>query len=190
MPYRIAAGSLKPAQPQWRVMVLVLLTQLLLPIILILAQANASLMAGYFAGQTGVLAASAGRGTMFAGAPCALTAWLYWVSLDELGNMMERREQEILRAGVAGIRVKASRGRLNVVKRFGDLDSHSRPARNEWGERRSRGVPHPFNHSATAILIAPPLGPLLRPIGLRRGRKNAKTPNAFSHTRRRIASLP
>ena len=93
MPYRIAAGSLKPTKTDLTTSLLLFLTHLLVP--LAVAPMFLAPGLGLACGQLNWL--PAGTVTFLSAVVlAALSALLYWITLEPLGNLLQRREQKIL----------------------------------------------------------------------------------------------
>jgi len=94
-PYRVTAGSLKPTKPPAKTVLLILLTQFLFPVAMIpiFIPPLLGLASEKLGGWPAPLVDSLGSLGLV-----GLAAILYWLSLDGLGDMMERREQKILLA--------------------------------------------------------------------------------------------
>ena len=95
MPYRIAAGSLKPSKQSWRIQLLMMLVHILFPLVVapvfippllgLAAQRWTHLPAGLVNFFTALVLVGG----------CAV---VYWVTLAPLGRLLQRRETQILRA--------------------------------------------------------------------------------------------
>ena len=95
MPYRIAAGSLKPTKQSWRISLLVLLVHFLFP--LAIAPVFIPPALGLVAERWGGLPASPVN-CLAALVLVGGFAVVYWVTLQPLGQLLQRREIRILRA--------------------------------------------------------------------------------------------
>jgi len=95
MPYRIAAGSLKPTKQSWRISLLVLLVHFLFP--LAIAPVFIPPALGLVAERWGGLPASPVN-CLAALVLVGGFAVVYWVTLRPLGRLLQRRETRILRA--------------------------------------------------------------------------------------------
>lgn len=93
VPYRIAPGSLKPTKSSTKTTILMLISRMLFPMVIIPV---------FFPPVIGLLLAKAG---LLAAAPMnlllsaillALMALFYWLSLGSLGELLQRREKQIL----------------------------------------------------------------------------------------------
>jgi ABC-2 type transport system permease protein len=94
-PYRVTAGSLKPTKPPAKTVLLIMLTQFLFPVAMIpiFIPPVLGLVSEKLGGWPAPLVDSLGSLCLI-----AVAMIFYWLSLDGLGNMMERREQKILLA--------------------------------------------------------------------------------------------
>jgi ABC-2 type transport system permease protein len=93
VPYRIAAGSLRPTKTNFTTNLLVFVTHLCFPTVLLPIFVPAGL--GLLAGSLSLLPAAA---VTLVGAVvvAGLAGGLYWWTLEPLGNLLQRREQRIL----------------------------------------------------------------------------------------------
>ena len=95
MPYRIAAGSLKPSKQSWRIQLLMLLVHFLFPLAIapVFIPPVVGLVAQRWAGLPAGLVNFLTALVLFGG-----FALVYWVTLCPLGRLLQRRETRILRA--------------------------------------------------------------------------------------------
>jgi hypothetical protein len=92
-PYRIGVGSLKPTKATGKTAVLIFFTHLLFPVAMVPIFIPPAL--GLFAGHLGWLPGAVVN-VLLSLLLAALAAFLYWLSLRSLGNLLQRREREIL----------------------------------------------------------------------------------------------
>jgi hypothetical protein len=92
-PYHIAAGSLKPTKTSGKTTLLIFASHLLFPVSMIPIFIPPTL--GLFLGNSGWLPGAAVN-ALFSLALAALVAFLYWLSLRSLGDLLQRRELDIL----------------------------------------------------------------------------------------------
>jgi ABC-2 type transport system permease protein len=94
-PYRVTAGSLKPTKPPAKTVVLIMLTQFLFPVAMIpiFIPPLLGLASEKLGGWPAPLVDSLGSLCL-----TGVAVLFYWLSLDGIGDMMERREQKILLA--------------------------------------------------------------------------------------------
>jgi ABC-2 type transport system permease protein len=95
IPYRIAAGSLKPSKQSWRIQLLMMLVHFLFPVVIapVFIPPILGLLAQRWAGLSSAL-------VNFLAALVLVGAFglVYWVTLSPLGRLLQRRETNILRA--------------------------------------------------------------------------------------------
>jgi ABC-2 type transport system permease protein len=93
VPYRIAAGSLKPTKTNFTTNLLVFVTHLSFPLVLLPVVVPVGL--GLLAGSLDLLPAAA---VTLVGAVvvAGVAGGLYWWTLEPLGNLLQQREQRIL----------------------------------------------------------------------------------------------
>ena len=92
-PYRVSAGSLKPTKPPAKIILLVMLTQFCFPIAMlpaVLPTLLGILLERLDFGPARVIDAILSLGAL------GLAALFYYLSLEGLGNFLEKREQKIL----------------------------------------------------------------------------------------------
>jgi len=92
-PYRISAGSLKPTKTSGKTTLLIFASHLLFPVSMIPIFLPPTL--GLLFGNSAWLPGAAVN-ALFSLALVALVAFFYWLSLHSLGDLLQRREMEIL----------------------------------------------------------------------------------------------
>lgn len=93
VPYRIAAGSLKPTKIPFMSMLLIILVQMLSPLTMlpVFLPAGLGLLVGHF-GWLPAGAVTLACAVLFA----ALAALIYWLTLEPFGRLLQKREKRIL----------------------------------------------------------------------------------------------
>jgi MFS family permease len=93
VPYRIGAGSLKPTKATGKTTLLIFLSHLLFPVAMVPIFTPPTI--GWLAGSLGGWPATLVN-ALLSVLLAALGAFFYWLSLRSLGDLLQRREKEIL----------------------------------------------------------------------------------------------
>jgi hypothetical protein len=93
VPYRISAGSLKPAKPPLKVVLIIMVAQMFLPVLMIpvFIPPALGMLSAHLDWLPGALVDAFLSALLLAG-----TAFLYRSTLDPLGRLLDRREKQIL----------------------------------------------------------------------------------------------
>jgi hypothetical protein len=93
VPYRIAAGSLKPTKTKGTTVLLLIVVNMLstLALLPVFLPAGLSLLGDWFGWLPGAAVALVGAILL-----AAVSTWFYWRALEPLGRLLQRREQRIL----------------------------------------------------------------------------------------------